>query len=71
MKKAAETTNGVAEQKPKKNPRPTDPTLLVARKLDNLLAALKPAVRAWALGWLAAKYSPEQPDTPADVVAGT
>lgn len=43
----------------KKKPRATDPTLLVAAKLDRLLGELPPVTRSWALAWLQAKYADE------------
>lgn len=42
----------------------TDPTLLLAAKLDRLLAESPKWVRTWALAWLSDKYM--GPNNPAD-----
>jgi hypothetical protein len=34
----------------------TDPTLLMAAKVDRLLAGLEPQMRAWVIEWIRAKY---------------
>lgn len=43
--------------KPAKAKREMDPMLRAAAKLDRLLAEMPAAVRSWALGYMAIKYS--------------
>ncbi len=40
--------------------KPMDPTLRAAAKLDRILVEMTPAMRAWAIAWLNAKYGPHQ-----------